>query len=96
MSANTLSRRVAGDDGSGENTDWRLWNAETDGIGEDLGGSDGTEFYDAGRRILLAGAAGRAGIAGLAPNFETDMRLPTHRRALPPTIGRLALPPNLN
>lgn len=92
MSVGTLPR-VEGYDGSGRDSDWRQWSAEMDGA-EDAVLRDHDrrlDFEDIGRRAILAG---NESLAGLDPNFATD-RLALRRRGLPPTIGRMALPPEI-
>jgi hypothetical protein len=92
VSVGTLQKRpVGGDDGSGNERDWRRWGAEVDGLTEAvLAGRP--DFVDIGRRVF---AAGGLVPPGLHKDFGTD-RMDLRPRQLPSTIGRLAVPPDVN
>jgi hypothetical protein len=71
MSADTLTHpKLADDDGSGKDSDWKKWSASMDGTEEYP--DQGYVMRDVGRRIFT----GRTAVAGFAEDFHTDRVMP--------------------
>jgi hypothetical protein len=76
MSVDTLtSPRLADDDGSGKDSDWRNWGASMDGAEESP--AQTYVMRDVGGRVFT----GRTAMAGFTEDFHTDRVMPARPSA---------------